>query len=135
MPALAAAGTREAEQQFRRVIGHAALAKLAVAIEPELTLPQPNPIQTEEAAIVASSLVTNRTATQVQHPPRLCSLAKVVPDLGATREDPGLGAFQTEVGVNGWCRGPDDGPMPGPGDAGSRAGVDGRKRGCGCRGR
>jgi hypothetical protein len=35
---------REAEQQFRRVVGHADLAKLAVAVEHELTLPQPNTV-------------------------------------------------------------------------------------------
>jgi hypothetical protein len=39
----------EAEQQFRRVIGHADLAKLAIAVERELILHQPNPVQTEEA--------------------------------------------------------------------------------------
>ena len=50
-----AAGMREAEQQFRRVVGHTDLAKLAVAVERELTLPKPNPIQTEEAAIVAAA--------------------------------------------------------------------------------
>jgi transposase-like protein len=50
-----AAGMREAEQQFRRVVGHADLAKLAVAVERELTLPQPNTVQTEEAAIVAAA--------------------------------------------------------------------------------
>jgi putative transposase len=50
-----AAGMLEAEQQFRRVIGHKDLAKLAVAVEREPTLPQPNPVQTEEAAIVAAA--------------------------------------------------------------------------------
>ena len=50
-----AAGMLEAEQQFRRVVGHTDLAKLAVAVERELTLPQPNPVQTEEAAIVATA--------------------------------------------------------------------------------
>jgi transposase-like protein len=44
-----AAGMLEAEQQFRRVIGHADLAKLAIAVERELTLHQPNPMPTEEA--------------------------------------------------------------------------------------
>jgi putative transposase len=44
-----AAGMLEAEQQFRRVIGHTDLAKLAVAIERELTLPQPSAVQTEKA--------------------------------------------------------------------------------------
>ena len=50
-----AAGMLEAEQQFRRVIGHKDLAKLAVAVEREVTLPQPNPDQTEETAIVAAA--------------------------------------------------------------------------------
>jgi putative transposase len=48
-----AAGMQEAEQQFRRVIGHADLAKLAVAVERHASLPQPNPAQTEEAATLA----------------------------------------------------------------------------------
>jgi putative transposase len=50
-----AAGMLEAEQQFRRVIGHTELAKLAIAVERELSLPQPNNVQTEEAAIVAAA--------------------------------------------------------------------------------
>jgi putative transposase len=50
-----AAGMLEAEQQFRRVIGHKDLAKLAVAVEREVTLPQPNPDQTDQAAIVATA--------------------------------------------------------------------------------
>jgi len=50
-----AAGMLEAEQQFRRVIGHAEIAKLAVAVERELTLHQPNHAPTEEAAIVAAA--------------------------------------------------------------------------------
>ena len=37
-----AAGMLEAEQQFRRIIGHADLAKLAARVEREVTLPQPN---------------------------------------------------------------------------------------------
>jgi transposase-like protein len=41
-----AAGMLEAEQQFRRVIGHKDLAKLAVAVEREVALPQPDPVQT-----------------------------------------------------------------------------------------
>jgi putative transposase len=44
-----AAGMLEAEQQFRRVVGHAELAKLATAVEREVTLPQPNHVQTDEA--------------------------------------------------------------------------------------
>jgi putative transposase len=50
-----AAGMLEAEQQFRRVVGHTDLAKLAAAVERELTLPQPNPVQAEETAIVAAA--------------------------------------------------------------------------------
>ena len=50
-----AAGMLEAEQQFRRVVGHADLAKLATAVERELTLHQPNHAPTEEAAIVAAA--------------------------------------------------------------------------------
>jgi putative transposase len=50
-----AAGMLEAEQQFRRVIGYQDLAKLATAIEREITLPQPNAIPTAEAAIVAAA--------------------------------------------------------------------------------
>jgi hypothetical protein len=44
-----AAGMLEAEQQFRRVVGHAEFAKLAIAIERELTLQQPHPEPTEGA--------------------------------------------------------------------------------------
>jgi putative transposase len=50
-----AAGMLEAEQQFRRVIGYNDLAKLALTIERTLTLPQPNPVQTEETAIAAAA--------------------------------------------------------------------------------
>ncbi|MBV9802655.1 MAG: IS256 family transposase [Solirubrobacterales bacterium] len=50
-----AAGMLEAEQQFRRVIGYQDLAKLATAVEREVTLPKPNPAPTEEAAIVAAA--------------------------------------------------------------------------------
>ena len=50
-----AAGMLEAEQQFRRVVGHTDLAKLAAAVERELTPPQPNHVQTEETAIVAAA--------------------------------------------------------------------------------
>ena len=45
----------EAEKQFRKVIGYTQLPQLTVAIERQLTLPQPNPVQTEEAAIVAAA--------------------------------------------------------------------------------
>ena len=44
----------EAEQQFKRVIGYQELAKLATALERELTLP-PNTASTEETAIVATA--------------------------------------------------------------------------------
>ena len=50
-----AAGMLEAEQQFRRIIGYQDLAKLAARVEREVTLHQPNPIPTEEAAIVAGA--------------------------------------------------------------------------------
>lgn len=48
-----AAGMLEAEQQFRRVSGYQDLAKLAAAVEREVTLHQPNPVTTEKTAIVA----------------------------------------------------------------------------------
>ena len=48
-----AAGMLEAEQQFRRIVGYQELAKLATAVEREVTLPQSNTASTEEAAIVA----------------------------------------------------------------------------------
>jgi putative transposase len=50
-----AAGMLEAEQQLRRVIGHAEIAKLALAVEREVTLHQPHSAPTEEAAIVAAA--------------------------------------------------------------------------------
>jgi transposase-like protein len=50
-----AAGMLEAEQQFRRIIGHADLAQLAARVEREITLPKPNPAPTDEAAIVAGA--------------------------------------------------------------------------------
>lgn len=50
-----AAGMLEAEQQFRRVIGYQDLAKLAAAVEREVTLPQQHTVTTEEAAIVATA--------------------------------------------------------------------------------
>jgi hypothetical protein len=46
---------REAEQQFRRVIGHADLAKLAGRVEREVTLHQPNAMPTEETTIAATA--------------------------------------------------------------------------------
>jgi putative transposase len=49
-----AAGMLEAEKQFRKVIGYRDLAKLAVAIERNLTLPQPNTVTTQEAPIAVT---------------------------------------------------------------------------------
>src|SRR5271154_7008642 len=49
-----AAGMREAEQQFRKVIGYTDLPRLAIAIERQLHLQQPNPPTTEEDAIAAT---------------------------------------------------------------------------------
>ena len=53
-----AAGMLEAERQFRRIIGYKDLAKLAVAIERELTLPRaptdPAHTPTEEERIPAT---------------------------------------------------------------------------------
>jgi hypothetical protein len=48
-----AAGMLEAERQFRKVIGYRDLAKLAIAIERNLTLPQPQP-PTQEARIAVT---------------------------------------------------------------------------------
>jgi putative transposase len=51
-----AAGMLEAEKQFRKVIGYTQLPQLAIAIERRLAaLPQPDPAQTEETAIVAAA--------------------------------------------------------------------------------
>ena len=50
-----ASGMLEAEKQFRKVIGYTQLPQLAIAIERRLTLPQPDTVQTEEAAIVAAA--------------------------------------------------------------------------------
>jgi putative transposase len=51
-----AAGMLEAEKQFRKVIGYTQLPQLAITIERRLAaLPQPDPAQTEEAAIVAAA--------------------------------------------------------------------------------
>jgi transposase-like protein len=49
-----AAGMREAEQQFRKVIGYTDLPRLAVAIEHQLHLHQPNPQPTQEAPIAVT---------------------------------------------------------------------------------
>ena len=45
----------EAERQFCMIIGFSDLAKLAVTVERELTRPQPNPVASQEAAIVATA--------------------------------------------------------------------------------
>src|SRR5579875_3577101 len=50
-----AAGMLEADKQLRKVIGHTQLPQLAIAIERRLTLPQPDAVQREEAAIVAAA--------------------------------------------------------------------------------
>jgi putative transposase len=51
-----AAGMLEAEKQFRKVIGYTQLPQLAIGIERRLTtLPQPNSVETEEAAIVTAA--------------------------------------------------------------------------------
>ena len=49
-----AAGMREAQQQFRKVIGYTQLSQLAIAIERQLHLNQPNPTPTEEAPIAVT---------------------------------------------------------------------------------
>lgn len=45
----------EAERQLCVIIGFSDLAKLAVTVERELTRPQPDPVASQEAAIVASA--------------------------------------------------------------------------------
>ncbi|MGH2915659.1 MAG: transposase [Solirubrobacteraceae bacterium] len=52
-----AAGMLEAEKQFRKVIGYTQLPQLAIAIaiERRLTLPQPDAVQTEEAATLIAA--------------------------------------------------------------------------------
>jgi hypothetical protein len=49
-----AAGMREAEKQFRTVIGYTDLPRLAIAIERQPHLQQPNPAPTEQAAIAVT---------------------------------------------------------------------------------
>jgi putative transposase len=49
-----AAGMLEAERQFRRIIGYRDLAKLAVAVEREVTLPQPTAVTSEPIASVVT---------------------------------------------------------------------------------
>jgi putative transposase len=50
-----AAGMLEAEQQFRRIIGYQDLAKLAARVEREVTVHQPNPTATTQAATLATA--------------------------------------------------------------------------------
>jgi hypothetical protein len=50
-----AAGMLEAEKQFRKVIGYTQLPQLAIAIERRPTLPQPDALQTEEAATLIAA--------------------------------------------------------------------------------
>jgi putative transposase len=47
-----AAGMLEAERQFRRVVGHADLAKLALAVEAEITQPATTHTSEEAATLV-----------------------------------------------------------------------------------
>ena len=49
-----AAGMREAEQQFRKVIGYTDLPRLALAIEHRLHLNHPNPMPNQEPAIAVT---------------------------------------------------------------------------------
>ncbi len=49
-----AAGMLEAEQQFRRVIGYRDLAKLAIAVERDLTANVPSPTDEEAATLVTA---------------------------------------------------------------------------------
>jgi putative transposase len=50
-----AAGMLEAERQFRRVIGYQDLAKLATAVEREVTLTQVTAVQSDQAATLATA--------------------------------------------------------------------------------
>ena len=53
-----AAGMLEAEQQFRKIIGYSDLAKLALAVERDLTAQRATPFTTttiEEAATLATA--------------------------------------------------------------------------------
>jgi putative transposase len=47
-----AAGMLEAERQFRRIVGHADLAKLALAVEAEITQPTITHTTKEAATLV-----------------------------------------------------------------------------------
>jgi hypothetical protein len=44
----------EAERQFRKVIGYTDLPRLAIAIERQLQIHQPNPSTTQETPIVVT---------------------------------------------------------------------------------
>jgi putative transposase len=50
-----AAGMLEAEMQFRNVIGYTQLSQLAIAIERHFAVPQPDAVQTEEAATIIAA--------------------------------------------------------------------------------
>jgi len=45
----------EAERQFRRIIGHSDLAKLASRSSGNPPVPSPTPVASQEAAIVATA--------------------------------------------------------------------------------
>jgi hypothetical protein len=49
-----AAGMLEAEQQFRKVIGYRDLAKLAIAVERDLTANVPSPTAEEAATLLTA---------------------------------------------------------------------------------
>ena len=54
-----AAGMLEAEQQFRRIVGYQELAKLATAVEREVTLPQAQHRFDRRGSYRRTSVVTN----------------------------------------------------------------------------
>jgi hypothetical protein len=64
-----AAGMLEAERQFRRLIGYRDLAKLAVAVEREVTLPQPHNVR--PSGPLPSPPADNHTRTVTEVPRRL----------------------------------------------------------------
>jgi putative transposase len=49
-----AAGMLEAERQFRRIVGHADLANLALAVEAEITHPTTTQVSEEAATLVTA---------------------------------------------------------------------------------
>jgi len=64
----------EAERQFRRVTGYQDLAKLAVAVEREVT---PSPSRSmREAKTLTSAQARTRTATEVPFRPRTSPRAR-----------------------------------------------------------